>query len=255
MLDKILALKYQEVTERKQAKPLNKILSEITPGTHSFHQALTDADWALIAECKLASPVKGILSPDRTVPELAQIYAANGATVLSVLTDSHFQGQLQHILAVKEVCSLPVLRKDFIVDVYQIYEARAAQADAVLLIAAVLNDALLKECLSRANELGMDCIVEVHSQEEMERVLALPAILIGINNRDLTTFKTDIATTQRLLNPLPQGRMIISESGVKTKEDALQLKNWGVKGVLVGEGLVTSRDVAAKTRELALLKE
>ncbi|HWR39047.1 MAG TPA: indole-3-glycerol phosphate synthase TrpC [Patescibacteria group bacterium] len=252
MLEKIVAKKYLEVAERKEKRPLNEFVPAIVPANHAFQQALSKAGWGLIAECKLASPSKGVLSPHRTVPELAAIYAANGATALSVLTDIHFQGTLQHIAAVKAVCGLPVLRKDFVVDLYQVFEARAAQADAILLIAAVLTDPMLKECLGQAQELGMDCIVEVHSREELKRVLALPAPLIGINNRDLTTFKTDIVTTRRLLDQTPSDRMIISESGVKSKADALQLRSWGAQGILVGEGLVTAPDIAAKTRELAL---
>lgn len=252
MLEAIVREKYKEVTEAKVQRPLESFIKEIQPGKNRLRQSLTLSNWALIAECKLASPVKGTFRQGRKVGELAAIYAANSATALSVLTDKHFCGSLDDIAAAREVCSLPILRKDFIIDPYQIYEARFAQADAILLIAAILSDDQLRDYLDLAHELGMDCLVETHTLAELKRVLATSAFIVGINNRDLKTFTTDINTTHELLSYCNSERLVISESGVRTAADAMQLKAWGVKGILVGEGLVTAPDIAAKTRELAL---
>ncbi|MCE5284978.1 MAG: indole-3-glycerol phosphate synthase TrpC [Pelosinus sp.] len=252
MLDAILKEKYQEIKQKKQEKPLVGFQNSIKQGTHRFKQALMNRDWALIAECKQASPSKGVFTHGKSVGELARIYAKSGADVLSVLTDKHFNGSLTDIAAAKTVCDLPILRKDFVVDSYQIYEARAAEADGVLLIAAVLSDEKIVECLKLVKSLGMDALVEVHTLAELQRVLKTPAEIIGINNRDLKTFKTDIRTTQKLLAH-SAGKFVISESGVFTAEDALLVKSWGAKGILVGEGLVTAPDIAARTRELALI--
>ncbi|CUH96982.1 hypothetical protein P22_3108 [Propionispora sp. 2/2-37] len=252
MLNKIVQAKYKEVEAAKIKLPLSNIRDNVEAGSHVFYNVFMQKDWSLIAECKLASPVKGIFHPGRTVADLAAIYNANGATALSVLTDCHFEGSLDDIGEAKKVSSLPILRKDFIVDIYQIYEARALKADAVLLIAAVLADDEIISCLKVADELGMDCLVEVHTLEELQRVLKTPANIIGINNRDLTTFTTSIHTTHELMQECETGKLIISESGVRTQEDALLLKSWGVKGILVGEGLVTAPNIALRTRELSL---
>lgn len=252
ILDEIVAEKRKDVAAAKEQRSLKSIVDVITPASHRFFQAITCADWALIAECKLASPTKGTFPHGKTVGELAGIYAAHGATNLSVLTDKHFNGCLEHITEAKKACQLPVLRKDFVVDPYQIYEARTVDADAILLIAAVLSDAELVECLQVADELKMDCLVEVHTLTELNRVLKTSAQLIGINNRDLNTFVTDINTTKELLAECDKGRLIISESGIKTADDALALKSWGVKGILVGEGLVMAGNIPARTQELAL---
>lgn len=252
MLNKIVQKKYKEVEAAKGKLPITIIKDNLETGSHNFYNALRQKDWSLIAECKLASPVKGNFHPGRKVADLAALYNSNGATALSVLTDCHFEGSLEDIGAAKKVCSLPILRKDFVVDVYQIYEARSVKADAILLIAAVLTDDEMTSCLKVAEDLGMDCLVEVHTLEELQRVLKTPAKIIGINNRDLTTFTTNIHTTHRLMQECDSEKLIISESGVRTKEDALLLKSWGVKGILVGEGLVTAPDIALRTRELAL---
>ncbi len=252
MLKAIVQEKYREVAGAKTLKPLESFIKELRPGKHRFRQSLAAASWALIAECKLASPVKGIFRQGRKVGELAAIYAANGATALSVLTDKHFCGSLDDITAARSVCCLPVLRKDFIIDPYQIYEARLVQADAVLLIAAILSDDELQQYLDIAHELGMDCLVETHTLAELKRVLTTSAYVVGINNRDLQTFTTDISTTRELLPYCNGERLVISESGVRSAADALKLKMWGAKGILVGEGLVTSPDIAAKTQELLL---
>lgn len=252
ILSDIVAEKKQEVAARKRSHPLSELRAEAREGTFAFGTALRTAGWALIAECKLASPVKGRLCAGYTVPELAAIYEEQGAAALSIHTDKHFSGVLEDIGRVKAASRLPVLRKDFIIDLYQIYEARAAGADAILLIAAILSRSQLEEYVAAARTLGMDCLAEVHSREELETVQATTAELIGINNRNLTIFKTDIQTTFALLEHAGREKLFISESGIRTGEDARRLQKAGVRGVLVGEALVTARDIAAKTRELAL---
>lgn len=254
MLKKIVKQKYQEVATAKQTRPLAEFIGTIQLGNFTFHTALAAVHWALIAECKLVSPAKGRLCLHHSVPELAQIYEANGATALSVHSDHHFCGELADLAKVRSVSRLPILRKDFIIDSYQIYESRAAGADCILLIAAILDDPSLQEYLAVASELGLDCLVEVHSQAELERVNQTAAKLIGINNRDLTTFTTNIQTTLNLKPYCPEGRLVISESGVRTAQDALLLKNAGVQGILVGEGLVTAESVGDQTQQMALTR-
>ncbi|MDU2065408.1 MAG: indole-3-glycerol phosphate synthase TrpC [Sporomusaceae bacterium] len=254
MLNKIVALKRQEVEETKAKMPIENYQKVLTTGDHAFAKALVNMPWALIAECKLASPAKGRLCKDYSVPELAKIYEANGACALSVHTDQHFLGKLSDLAAVKQVSSLPILRKEFIIDAYQIYEARAHGADCVLLIAAILTDKELQNFLAIAKELAMDALVEVHSREELERINVLPVQLVGLNNRNLKTFETTLETSVKLLPHCREGRIVISESGVGSREDALLLQHAGVKGILVGEGLVTAESIAEQTRQFALLK-
>jgi indole-3-glycerol phosphate synthase len=251
MLAKIVAGIRQEIADRKQTLPLAALQRETVPGANAFAKALRAADWALIAECKLASPAKGLLSGRHTVPELASIYTAGGAAALSVHTSAPFRGRLEDIAAVRAVSPLPILRKDFIIDEYQLYEARRAGADAVLLIAALLTDGDLRRFLAVADTLGLDTLVEVHTLGELERVQRTPAPIIGINNRDLTTFTTDLAATFALLPHTDGRRLIISESGIAGGHDARRLKQAGVRGALVGEALVTAGDILARTRELA----
>jgi len=252
MLKSIVAKKEHEVAEAKSQRPLTALKQLVEPGRFTFSKALKAGDWSLIAECKLASPAKGRLCSDYTVPELAGIYTQYGAAALSVHTDIHFKGVLSDIAKVRQVTDLPILRKDFIIDEYQVYEARAAGADAILLIAAVLSDGQLLHYLRTAWSLGMDCLVEVHTAEELERVLKTPAEIIGINNRDLRTFTTDIKNTFELLANCDPNRVIISESGIKNGADAARLKAAGVRGILVGEGLVKAGNIGQKTSELAL---
>lgn len=252
MLKHIVHEKHAQVQRDKEQQPLAELMAVIEQGTFAFSQALKETDWALIAECKLVSPAKGRLCTKYSVPELAQIYEQNGATALSVHTDPHFCGKLADIAVVRAVSSLPILRKDFIIDSYQIYEARAAGADCILLIAAVLDDDQLQSFIGIAHELGLDCLLEVHSQAELERVNQLDAGIIGMNNRDLNTFTTHIETTFKLRPYCREGRLMISESGVKTGHDAELLKNAGLTGILVGEGLVTAEDIAQQTQKFAL---
>jgi len=251
MLKKITDKKRLTVADDKERKPLADLLKEITPGTFSFSKAIRQSEWTLIAECKLVSPAKGQLCTDYSVPELAQIYTANGATALSVHTDEHFCGRLGDIAAVRAVTTVPILRKDFIIDEYQIYEARVAGADAVLLIVNILADDELQRYLDITHELGMDALVEVHSLEELQRVQQTSALLLGINNRNLETFVTDVQNTFDLLPFCDGKRLLISESGVSSRGEADSLQVAGVRGILVGEGLVKATDIAAKTRELA----
>lgn len=251
MLTKIVAAKREEVACQKQELPLAKLQEQVYPGKFAISQALQGRNWSLIAECKLASPVKGPLS-SRTVPELAVLYEQSGAAVLSILTDRHFQGSLTHIAEAKAVSKLPVLRKDFIIDEYQLYQARAAGADGTLLIAAILSDEELSHLLQVAKTLGLDCLVEVHSKEELERVQKTEARLIGINNRDLRTFQTSIERTFELLPYCDSGRLLISESGIVSGDDARRLQAAGVRGALVGEGLVKAAHISLAVRQLSL---
>lgn len=253
MLNKIAVRTKAKVQRAKVRQPLEILKEQLKIGCFAFGKRLKASRWSLIAECKLASPVKGRLCENYTVPELAKMYTANGAEALSVHTNSHFGGHLTDIKAVRKVSDLPILRKEFIVDSYQLYESRAAGADAVLLIAAILDDRQLNEYLAIAGELGLDCLVEVHTREELERVLKTSAQIIGINNRNLQSFSTNISNTFELAPYFEPNRLYISESGIKTGSDACRLHKTGVRGILVGEGLVSSGDIAAKTRELATI--
>lgn len=253
MLNKIAARTKLKIENEKIRQPLQSIKEQIEVGTFAFGKRLRESKWSLIAECKLSSPVKGRLCATYSVPELALMYTASGAAALSVHTNSHFSGDLKDIKLVRKLSELPILRKEFIVDSYQIYESRAVGADAILLIAAILTDSQLNEYLAIADSLGMDCLVEVHTKEELERVLATSAQFIGINNRNLQTFRTNISNTFELAPYFDAKRIYISESGIKTGSDAWQLHKAGVRGILVGEGLVKADDIAAKTRELSTI--
>lgn len=255
MLNKITAKKYQVVAEAKSKRPLDQLRENLTRGDFAFSKAIKQVPWTLIAECKLVSPAKGQLCTEYSIQELAEIYTANGATALSVHTDSHFSGCLEDIAKVRAVTSLPILRKDFIIDEYQIYEARSAGADAILLIAHILSDAQLEEYLQLTKELGMDALVEVHTLEELTRVQKTTATLLGINNRNLETFVTDVQNTFDLLPYCDNKRILISESGVSQQQEAARLQQAGVKGILVGEGLVKASDIGQKTQELMLINK
>ena len=251
MLNQIVAAIREQVANLKQTRPLDP--ASIDPADFALSRAMQIADWTLIAECKLASPAKGQLCESRSVLELAKLFTDNGAAALSVHTSSPFRGKLADIAAVRNVSPLPILRKDFIIDEYQVFESRAAGADAILLIAAILSDAQLNQFLATASQLGMDCLVEVHSLPELERVKGTSARLVGINNRDLTTFSTDITNTYSLLPHCDPRWRVISESGIRSRSDAGRLKQAGVDGILVGESLVKAVDIAAHCRNLTLL--
>ncbi len=256
ILDEIVAAKTQELAQHKLAVSLEDLKTSIDaqPKPLSLAAALGAGGVQLIAEVKKASPSLGLLRPNFDPVELADIYSSNGAAAISVLTDPRFQGELEHIVQIKHAGATrtaPVLRKDFIFDPYQVYEARSVGADAILLIVAILSPTRIKEYLGIASELGMDCLVEVHDEQEMAIAADAGAGIIGINNRDLRTFKTDLAVTERLAPLAPKGKVIVSESGIHQPAHLTQLAGCGVNAVLVGEALVTSDDVARKVRELA----
>ena len=253
MLDKIIAQKRQEIEQRKKIATMTYLQERIARQKPPLDIALTlkGDHIRLIAEVKQASPSRGMLSPNLHPIELAQTYAEGGAAAISVLTEAnYFMGSIEHLAAIREVVGLPLLRKDFIFDHYQVYESRAYGADALLLIAAVLNQEQLKELVSLSHSLGLRCLVEVHNTGEVERAVLSGAEIIGINNRDLNTFTVDITTTRRLRPLIPQERIVVSESGIKSKRDIEKLGKWGVDAVLVGEALVTAGDVMAKMKEL-----
>jgi len=218
-----------------------------------FALALEGSHTRLIAEVKRASPSRGVLCPNFNPVELAQDYAEGGAAAVSVLTEAnYFEGSIDHLAAIREEIELPLLRKDFIFDPYQVYESRAYGADALLLIVASLSQEQLGELLSLSHSLGLNCLVEVHNEDEVERALLTQAKIIGINNRNLNTFTIDINTTRRLWPLIPRERIVVSESGIRSRSDVEKLKGWGVNAVLVGEALVTTSDVLTKVRELII---
>jgi len=255
MLDRIVAGKRKEVAQRKRKLPLSALKERMARSRAplDFAAALSGDSTRLIAEVKRASPSRGVLCPDFDPVALAKSYAQAGAAAISVLTEvNYFEGSIDHLVAIREAVNLPLLRKDFIFDPYQIYESRAYGADALLLIVAILSQEQLKELLSLSRSLGLSCLVEVHNESEVERALSSGAEIIGINNRDLATFAVDINTTHRLRPLIPQGRIVVSESGISRRRDVEKLKEWGVRAVLVGEALVTAKDIPAKMRELIL---
>ncbi|MEE8638207.1 MAG: indole-3-glycerol phosphate synthase TrpC [Candidatus Margulisiibacteriota bacterium] len=255
ILDDIIFNKRQEVTSLKvllSGKHPRKLAKDL-PKPRDFLKAFRKGKFSLIAEIKKASPSAGIIREDFKPISLAKTYEECGASAISVLTDDKFfQGKLENIKFAKESTTLPVLRKDFMIDESQIYESRIAGADALLLIARVLEDTDLVELIKLTESLGMQTLVEVHSAEEVERVLKTRAKIIGINNRDLDTFKVDLNNTLQLMGKYPKlkDRIVISESGIKTHEDVEALKKAGVDGVLIGESLLRSKNIPAKVREL-----
>lgn len=253
ILAEIVEKKRDLVAEAKRRLPFADLKARAREccGSFSMSEHFRKRDWNLIAECKLQSPAKGRLCRTHTVDELARIYAENGASMLSVHTDPHFLGANEDLMRVRSLVDLPLLRKDFIIDEYQIFEARMLGADAVLLIARILSSAQLLEYVFRAWEIGLDVLVEVHDEADMKAALATPAEFIGINNRNLQTFTTSIENTLNLLPLVDEKRMVIGESGIFSVEDACQLQEAGCGGILVGEGLVRADDVAEMTRRLA----
>ena len=251
ILAEIVEKKKDIVADAKRSLPLPELKKRIRCAHFGMSQRIGSEDWSLIAECKLQSPTKGRLCRAYSVTDLAHIYETNGASMLSVHTDPHFLGSNEDFMTVRRAVSLPLLRKDFIIDEYQIYESRLLGADAVLLIARILSPAQLKQFLYTTWGLGMDALVEVHDEADMEAALATPAEFIGINNRNLVTFTTSIEQTLHLLPLADPTRTLISESGVSSAEEASQLHEAGCSGILVGEGLVRAKDVAAQTRALS----
>jgi indole-3-glycerol phosphate synthase len=257
ILDEIMAHKRKELEARRQVAPLAELKTRGADRSPplDFAAALRDGGVSLIAEVKRASPSKGLLCPDFDPVRLATTYAANGATAISVLTDEKFfQGKLEYLARIQEALgpTIPLLRKDFIFAPYQVYEAHAYGADALLLIAAVLSDETLIELLTLTRELGMTALVEVHNEEEVERALPLHTRVVGVNNRNLRDFSVDLATFGRLRSLLPGDTIAVAESGVHTAADVRRLAKMGADAVLVGEALVTARDRPAKVRELVM---
>jgi indole-3-glycerol phosphate synthase len=253
ILDKIIATKKREVARQKKVVPLSHLLERIThrKAPLDFAAALKGNRIKFIAEVKKASPSKGILSPVFDPVALAKTYTENGTAAISVLTDiAYFQGSLEHLTAIRKVVSLPLLRKDFIYDEYQIYESAAYGADALLLIAAILEPKQLEKLIAVSRRLVLDCLIEVHDENELEKALDAGAEIIGINNRDLKTFEVDLNTTRRLLPLIPENKIVVSESGISEREDIKKLENWGVDAVLVGEALVTTKNIPKKMKEL-----
>jgi len=263
ILHQILADKRIEVAERKQSRPQRELEAAVhdLPRPRRFlpipksappeRASRSVGKIALIAEVKKASPSKGLIRPDFDPVEIAKTYEAAGASAISVLTDEkYFQGRLEYLTAVHDAVSLPVLRKDFIIDPYQVYEARVARADAVLLIVAAMPIEQLKNLMALATELGMASLVEVHSPEELDIALAAGAKIIGINNRNLQTFETKLETTLELASRVPGDRILVSESGIFTRSDVERLMAAGVDAILVGESLMRAQDISLKIKEL-----
>ena len=255
-LEEICAAKVGEVAERKAALSDSALAERIAAQSapRGFEAALrtkASTDYALIAEVKKASPSKGLIRADFHPASHARDYEAGGAACLSVLTDeAYFQGHADYLREAREACALPVLRKDFMVDPWQCAEARSMGADAILIIVAALSDAQMQEIEVAAREHGMDVLVEVHDEAEMERAHALQSRLIGVNNRDLKTFTTDLATTERLAPLAPESALLVGESGINSHADCERLARAGVRTFLVGESLMRQDDVEAATRKL-----
>jgi indole-3-glycerol phosphate synthase len=255
ILDEIRAHKEQEVSAREAARPLAEVIGacDAAPPVRGFRDALRAADpeMALIAEVKRRSPAKGDLKLGADAPALAASYCEAGASAVSVLTDERFfSGADADLVAVRARITCPVIRKDFTLSSYQIYEARTLGADAILLIVSLLTDAQIEGFLDTAGGLGMDALVEVHSEEEAHRAASLGATIIGINNRDLSNFTVDLGTTERIRPLLPATATIVAESGILTREDIARVQAAGAHAALVGEALVTAPDPASKVREL-----
>jgi len=254
ILDEIVARKQQDLAVEMRRRPLSQVRSDAAAAAPAgdFTAAIREPGVSLIAEIKRASPSAGELRHGLRPTALARTYVDSGAAACSILTDTpYFHGTLADLVEVRQMVDAPLLRKDFTIAPYQVYEARAAGADAILLIAAILDDRELADLQALAHELGMAALVETHSREEIERALRVDPPILGINNRNLHTFEVDLGTTERLRSCVPVGTLLVAESGVHTPDDVARLREVGIDAMLVGTALVTARDTATAVRQLA----
>ena len=257
ILKKIIARKKQEIKKRVKQKPLPKIIeaaknaSAVRGFVASMQKRIDAGDAAVIAEIKKASPSKGVMRENFDPTQIAKSYETGGASCLSILTDvDFFQGSDAYLQEARAACGLPVIRKDFIIDPYQVYEARAMGADCILLIVSVLDNKQLNQLYSLATALGMDVLIEVHDEEELQRSLPLGADLVGINNRNLRTFETSLHTTIDLLHQIPDGRIVVTESGIHNAEDVTLMRQNGVNAFLVGEAFMRVDEPGVELKRL-----
>jgi len=253
ILNKIIEEKRKELKHSKSSASLKEIRKRIgdAGNNRGFKKSLENDSINIIAEIKKASPSKGIIREDFNPVEIAEIYQDHGAVAISVLTDKkYFQGDIEYLNQIRKNVSLPLLRKDFIIDEYQLYEAKAFGADAVLLIAAVLDKNQLTEYMELSKEIGLENLVEVHSFKDLEKAIYSEAEIIGINNRDLQTFEVSLKTTLEMAKEIPENKVIVSESGINSHDDILELQKNGVNAFLIGEALMREKDIGKKLKEL-----
>lgn len=254
ILDDIVCKRREQLAQEMARTPLEAVQKEAQKRqepTRDFALALKGGQLAVIAEVKKASPSKGLICADFHPVEIAKAYEQNGANALSVLTEEHyFQGKSDYLRAIRAAVSLPILRKDFFIDPYQIYEARAMGADAILLIAALLDTKTMQEFAAIAHSLGLACLTEVHNEEELSSALDAGCDLLGINNRNLKTFEVNLSVTERLASQVPDGRVLVSESGIRNNGDMKVVRKHGADAVLIGETLMRSGDIGRSLREL-----